>query len=546
MIATRVRPILFLLVLALFAPPVASPEPVEGAQSSGRILVMPFENMRREPRLHWIGEAAALLLADDLNGRGLAAIRRADRVRAFEQLHLPSSAVLSRATVIKVGELVGASEVIVGSVVLEGSDLLVEAHSIRIDVGRLQPHVRERGPLEDVVGVFARVAGRLAPEARAKEERAPRPPLEAFESYVKGLMAESAAARATFLESAIRVHPGYDQAQLALWDVRGSQGDHAGALAAARAVSSGSPLARRATFFGGVSLLELKRFDEAYDAFKSLTETGDKGFVAAAFNNLGIVQLRRGSTPQSGLPTYFLTKAADADPADGDVLFNLGYAYVLDRSYGGAIFWLREALRRNPADPDAHYVLAAALAAGGSTVEAAREKELARQLSSEYEELERRAAAEKLPVPRGLERIRDDPSLRESVGSDRAIVSSAQREQQNLATFHLDRAGRLFEREEDREAMTELRRAVYLSPYEAQAHLLMGRIHLRSGRTGEAVDALKISIWSQETTAARLVLAEAYLKQQNMAAARTELERALVLDPASAEAKRLLSTISGR
>ena len=130
---------------------------------------MPFENMRREPRLHWIGEAAALLLADDLNARGLAAIRRADRVRAFEQLHLPSSAVLSRATVIKVGELVGASEVIVGSVVLEGTDLLVEAHSIRIDVGRLQPHVRERGPLEDVVGVFARVSG--APGTRGPRER---------------------------------------------------------------------------------------------------------------------------------------------------------------------------------------------------------------------------------------------------------------------------------------------------------------------------------------------------------------------------------------
>lgn len=507
---------------------------------------MPFENTRREPRLHWIGEAAALLLADDLNARGLAAIRRADRVRAFEQLHLPSSAVLSRATVIKVGELVGASEVIVGSVVLEGTDLIVEAHSIRIDVGRLQPHVRERGPLEDVVSIFARVAGRLAPDARARAERAPRPPLEAFESYVKGLMAESAATRATFLDSAIRAHPGYDQAQLALWDVRSSQGDHAAALAAARAVPPASPLSRRATFFAGVSLMKLKRFDEAYDVFTSLTEGGDTWFAAAAFNNLGIVQLRRGSTPQTGLPTYFLTKAADADPADGDVLFNLGYAYVLDRSYGGAIFWLREALRRNPADADAHYVLAAALAAGGSTVEAAREKELARQLSSEYDALERRAAAEKLPVPRGLERVRDDPSLRESVGQDQAIVSGAQREQQNLATFHLDRARRLFEREEDREAMSELRRAVYLSSYEAQAHLLMGRIHLRNGRTAEAIDALKISIWSQETPAARLALAEAYLKQQNTAAARSELERALVLDPASPEAKRLLSTISGR
>ena len=528
-----------LLVLAVLPPAVAQAQ-------SGRILVMPFENTAREPRLHWIAEAAPLLLADDLNARGLAAIRRADRVHAFDQLHLPSSAVLSRATVIKVGELVGASEVIVGTVVLEGSDIVVEAHSIRIDIGRLQPHVRERGPLQEVVAVFGRVAARLAPDTRVREQGPARPPLAAFESYVKGLMAESAAARATFLESAIREYPGYDQAQLALWDVRSDQGDHTAALAAARAVKPESPLYRRAVFFAGLSLLELKRFDEAYDTYRPLADEKDKWFAAAALNNLGIVQLRRGATAQSGVPTYFLTKAVDADPADGDLLFNLGYAYVLDRSYGGAIYWLREALRRNPADADAHYVLAAALAAGGSAVEATREKELARQLSSEWEELERRAAAEKLPVPRGLERLREDPSLRELAGPDGAMVSSAQRDQQNLAAFHLDRARRLFDREEDREAMTELRRAVYLSPYEASAHLLIGRIHLRNGRTAEAVDALKISIWSQETVAARLALAETYMKQQNTTAARTELERVLVLDPASGEAKRLLSSLSGR
>ena len=515
------------------------------AQRAGRILVMPFENTQKEPRLHWIGEAAALLLADDLNARGLAAIRRDDRVRAFEQLHLPASAVLSRATVIKVGELVGASEIIVGTVLLEGTTLAVEAHSIRIDVGRLQPHVRERGPLEDVVGVFARVADRLAPGTRAKDPEG-RPPLEAFESFVKGLMAESAATRATFLEAAIKAHPGYDRAQLALWQVRSSRGDHAAALAAAHAVSTSSPYARRAAFAAGVSLLELKRYDEAYDAFKSLTEVPDKWFAAAALNNIAIVQLRRGHTPQTGLPTFFLTKAADRDPSDGDLLFNLGYAYVLDRSYGGAIYWLREAVRRNPADAEAHYVLAAALGAGGSGVEASREKELARQLSSEYDELERRAAQEKLPVPKGLERVREDPSVRAALGPDPAIVSSAQREQENLAEFHLDRARRLFEKEEDREALSELRRAVYLSPYEPQAHLLMGRIHLRNGRTEQAVDALKISIWSRETVPARIALAEAYLKQQNTAAARIELERALTLDAESVEARRLLSTIAGR
>ena len=68
--------------------------------------------------------------------------------------------------------------------------------------------------------------------------------------------------------------------------------------------------------------------------------------------------------------------------------------------------------------------------------------------------------------------------------------------------------------------MAELRRAVYLSPYEAQAHLLIGRIHLRAGPPQEAVDALKISIWSEDSAAARVALAEAYVKLENTAARR--------------------------
>ena len=76
--------------------------------------------------------------------------------------------------------------------------------------------------------------------------------------------------------------------------------------------------------------------------------------------------------------------------------------------------------------------------------------------------------------------------------------------------FHLERGQRLYEREADADALAELRRAVYLSPYEAQAHLLIGRIHLRAGRPQEAVNALKISIWSEDTAAARIALADAY------------------------------------
>lgn len=534
------------VVIAIVAVLVYAPS--SAAQPAPRILVLPFDHAQQERKYQWLGEAAAVLLADELNARGVGAIRRAERVRALEQLHLPVSASLTRATVIKVGQLVGAPEVIVGSFKVEGSDLSVTAHRIRIDVGRLQPQVVERAPLTDLFALFERLAGRLAPDPQPPAaSRAARPPLDAFENYIKGLLADNPARQATFLEMAIKDHPAFDRAQLALWDVRSDQGDHAAALAAARAVPAGSPFAPRARFLAGVSQLELEDYDGAFQTFTSLLDDAPQGAntpraTAAILNNLGIVQLRRGASPDKGSAIYYLTKAAAADGGNPDYLFNLGYAYVRERNHQGGTYWLREALRHNPADADAHFVLAAALREAGSDVEAAREQELARQLSSRYEELERRAGTDQLTVLHDLERISYDVDGGR-LPTDQISVTTVRREQQDLATFHLDRARRLFDREQDREALAELRRAVYLSPYQAQAHLLIGRIHLRAGHPREAIDALKISIWSEETAPAHVAIAEAYLKTADTPTARKHLEKALARDPASEAAKALLASL---
>jgi Tfp pilus assembly protein PilF len=514
-----------------------------GGAGQARVLVVPFENARDEPRFHWLGEAAAVLLTDGLRTTGPGAIVRSQRVRAFEQLYLPVSGSLSRATIIKVGQLVGAADVVVGSYRVDGTTLSVTARSIRLDAGRVQPEVTELGELRDLFAIFERLAGRLG-GTKSGGNPASRPPLEAFENYIKGLLAESPVSQASFLEAALRDAPDFDRARLALWEVRTEQADHVAALDAVRAVPATSASSFQARFSSGISLIELKRYDEALGLLKSLVEppTAAADESAPVLNNLGVLVLRRGGTPQTGSAAYYLTKATDADP-DPDYMFNLGYAYASDRNYQGALYWLREALRRDPADVDAHYVLAVALNATGSSVEAARERDLARRLSSRYEELDRRAADNRTAVPPGLERMRLDPNGSWALRADQTIVTSAQREQRELATFHLEQGRRLFEREQDRDALAELRKAVYLSPYEAQAHLLIGRIHLRGGRPTDAVGAFKISIWSEDRAPAHVYLAEAYLKIGDTPNARLEAERALALDPASADAKRLLSEI---
>ncbi|HEX2343478.1 MAG TPA: tetratricopeptide repeat protein [Vicinamibacterales bacterium] len=490
------RPCRVAAALALIALVVAPPP----ARAAERLLVVPLENNRNEPSIYWLSEASAILLADNLNALGVSAITRPERVRAFETLHLPASATLSRATLIRVGELAGASGIVVGTIERQEQQLIVRARTIRLDSGRLNPEVVERGALADLFGVFERVARKLLGRSADGPALESRPPLLAFENYVKGLVAESPAAQERYLQRAVELYKEDDRAWLALWEVWTEAGQHEKALQAARTVPAGSRFARRARFRAGLSELELGRDAEAFTTFKALDSERPAPELR---NNLGIVQLRRGGTAETGRSTWFFTLAADADKDDPDYCFNLGYAYALENDTAAAVYWLREAVRRNPADGDAHLVLGAVLEARGSSVEAARERELARQLSSKYNDASGPA------IPKGLERIKTTIDLPRAQRVESTIATPAERDQRELAAFHLDRGRRLYEELRDREALGELQKSIYLSPYQAQAQFLVGRIHLRNGRVREAIDALTVSIWIEDTPAARDALAEA-------------------------------------
>jgi predicted Zn-dependent protease len=122
-----------------------------------------------------------------------------------------------------------------------------------------------------------------------------------------------------------------------------------------------------------------------------------------------------------------------------------------------------------------------------------------------------------------------------------AISAAGQREQRELVSFYLNNGRRLYQAERDADALAELRRVVFLSPYESEAHLLIGRILLRGGRPREAIDTLKISVWSRDTPAARLALAEAYVAAREYAAARIEVQAVLTAEPGNAAAAALLA-----
>jgi tetratricopeptide (TPR) repeat protein len=507
-----------------------------------RVLVVPFENTAKEARYSWVSEAAAMLLAENLEACGVGTIGREQRLKAFGRLQLPLFVPLTEATIIRLGQSIGAAQVVLGSFTVTGDQLSVKAREIRLDTGRMRSPADASGSLTDFFGVFERLARQLLPPTLAPPEQLglDRPALPVFENYVKGLVAETTAAQVRFLDAALKLRPSFAPARLALWQVRTAEGDHARAAAAALAVPADSPAYRQARFLAGLSQTRLRQYDEAFATLKALL---DQAPTAALYNNLGVVQARRAPNPQTGRATYYFTKAAESDPEDPDYAFNVGYAYWWERDLQAATYWLKETVRRNPADGDAHYVLAAVLTATGAAVEAGRERELASQLSSTYEEWERRPNAASEPVPRGLERLREDLDAPRLSRVDTTLAPAEQRDQRDLAAYHAERGRRLAEQQQDQAAVDELRRSLYLSPYQPDVHLLLGRIYLRTGRAADAIQALKISLWGQDGAAAHALLGEAYFQAKDLAKARAELQAAVRLDPQDPDAKQLAAKL---
>ena len=436
-------------------------------------VVLPFENPGADSRARLApgGRRTADLPTSSMP-RTSQVVPRDERVLAYDRLQLPVAATLSRASTIKVGQTVGATAVIVGRVELKGDELLVAARVVQLDTGRLRPETLVRGPLQDLFGTVARVAAALSGTSAPPSRWQPPPALAAFELYAKGLSAESASSKRQLLEQALKAAPGYDAARMALWELHTEQGEHQRALDAVSAhqavavhsaAKDDSPVRCRSCGSSGMT----KR--SACSGRCRATRRWRRWPTRSASCSCAA-----GPPPRPDAPPTTSIRPPNWIPTDGDYFFNLGYAYWLEKDANGAAYWLREAVRRDPSRRRRAF----RARVPRCSRRAPRPRRHANaswrsRLSSRYAAWQTRAAS-------GGELIRGGSSActSGSIGRRRAwtsvVASAGQRDQTALAVFHLDAARRAFEREADREATQELRRALYLSPYLADAHLLLG------------------------------------------------------------------------
>jgi tetratricopeptide (TPR) repeat protein len=517
-------------------------------------VVFPFENVGAPPRLDWIGEGLEELTIERLSNAGLQVYSHSGRVNEMDHYGLPDSAKLSRASMLHIAEELDADYVVFGSFASDGKSLAVNARMLRIHPVALLPVVGERGPLDSLMELHTRITWRLLAAADnsyplslaefSKMQRAVS--LAAFEQYVRGLLANDDDVRLRDLKEAARLEPGWPAPAFAIGEVYFARNDCNSALPWFARVPAVNARSIAAIFSIGVCRLRLGQPDKAVEVFESLQEGLKHSLLSAAempeiLNNLGLARAQQGNLASAQTA---LGRARDLDPDEDDYPFNLGLLALRENEWPTATTHFREALRREPDNPeDFAFLIYALQKAGmnaeaeqerGNAVEAFGEKGLpAIKVDAKGENLLKyeRVISELDSTTLRLEL--ENPGIHQPATTDAALkltpTAHLRVGRQELAAGHLDAAEQ------------EFRAVIAADPKNASAHRELADIYRRQGKLDDAVKELQLCLASRDSAIERTMLARIYLEQKKPDLARAEVEQAVKLAPNYAGARELLA-----
>ncbi len=556
----------------------AAPAPAESsARRIETLLIFPFENYSRTAELDWLSEGLAELSVERLAGQGPIVFSRDERLAALERLGLPASTRFSRATMLKIAEEIDADYVVFGGYNSDGKSLTTTARVLRVDPPALTPALEESGTLEELMGLHGRLVWRLlcnlepAPnrgEICGREglrqteflEKLPRRRLDAFESYVRGLLSlehNRDEQKLRLFREAAQLEPTWDDPAFALGHAYFVRRDCEAALSWLSRVPPAHERGPEASFEAGVCHLLRDDPARAEAAFAGLLERrrarpepsaapeANSEELPEALNNLAVARARLGKTHEAIVELQRVTRL---DPEEADYWFNLGLVELRANDPAAALAPLREVLGRQTENAEARALLIAALERSGQKAEAAAEREAMNRSNQPR-------AAWSAPTPAALarlDRIKTHLDVAawhqflEVTGQGVRDSSASLAHRRQSRRFHLSRGRQFLAAGKLGDAQLEFSQAIALAPLNSPAaHLGLAEVFRQQGRREDAIREIRAALGSRDDAAARTELARLYLEENRKAEAREELRLALQLNPDYAAARELLVQIDG-
>jgi tetratricopeptide (TPR) repeat protein len=522
------------------------------ASQQGIYLVFPFENAGASPRLDWLGEGLEELTIQRLSAAGQQVYSHTGRTGELDRSGLPPTAKLSRASMLRIAQSMDADFVIFGRFTSDGQTLMVEAQILRVSPTRLLPAIRETGPLDSLMDMHVRLLWRLLsandhayPRTLEEFSKAQRPlRLDAFEHYVRGLLASEDDPRLRELREAARLEPEWPDPDFAIGDAYYARRDCDSALIWFAKVPKTHDRYVEAVFATGVCRLLMNQPEKAEEVFVSLQGALRNNLVSGAdlpeiLNNLALARARQNNTAAA---VADLRRAAELDPDEDDYPFNLGLLALGANDFSGAANYFREASGREPDKAENRALMILSLEKAGKKAEADQERDTAAETFG----------PDALPVVRldakkdtllHLERVRaemDTTALRLEIVSAGGSANAAAAAVADTPAAHIRRGRQELSAGRVEAAENEFRAALAADPGSASARNGLAEVYRRRGKLDDSAKELQASLEIRDSAAVRTTLARVYLEQKKLDLARTEVEKALKLAPNYSDAKELL------
>ena len=339
------------------------------ARAADTVAVLPLFNVdeRSSPNLDWIGESVSETIDEALSSSGLLVLPREDREEVYKRLSLRTGVVLTKASVLKIGETLDAGQIVFGELHVDGAD--AGATSLKsnlrlvvrvIDLKKFQQGAEfvQTGSLDNLSQMETKLAWmllrQLAPESAPSEEtffhdRAP-VRVDAMESYVRGLMASGEDQKLKLFTQAAHLDEHFSQPNFQLGRTLFAKKDYKNAGLWLAKVTKGDSHFLEAAFLRGICRYREGDFDGASDQFKMVANEIPLNEV---YNDLGAA-LSRKNDPAAA---ENFKKALDGDESDPDYWFNLGYTLWKQGRFELAAANFRAVLDRSPSDTEATIML---------------------------------------------------------------------------------------------------------------------------------------------------------------------------------------------
>lgn len=508
------------------------------------LLVFPFENLSPRADLNWIAESFAQVLSSRLPEPDNYILDRDERNAAYTQLGMPADAPLTLASEFKVAQTLGVDWAVLGNFNVTDNRLVAHAQLMDVKALRLSQPLEVSGDLTELVDLQTRLAWRLLathdPDFTVGNEedfgkRFHDIRLDAFENYIRGLIATDDASRLHFFTESARLDPADHRAAFALGRFYFGQKDYANSAKWLGKVEESDSNYNESLFLRAVDEFFLGREQVAEREFEALAKVMPLDEVS---NNLGVLQARRGHYAEA-LANF--ERAYQSNPSDVDFCFNRGVALWYAKRYPAAAESLQAAINSDPEDLEARTLLAVVYGRLGDT--AAQRKEF--NWLAEHE-VGRAADApgEVLPLPR-LKKTYDGRAFRllELTMHNALEERLATAPPQAHIEAHLALGKKYLAENRYGEAQRELAEVVSLSPTDPAIHILLSQALQGEGKHQEAVTELQTSLELKETAEAHLALARVYLSMNQPELAQSQAQAALNLDGANAQARELLLQI---